>query len=58
MRRFFERLWRDETGQDLVEYGLLLALAGLAAIGAMKSLSDSISNMFSTIGSDLGSASS
>ena len=26
MQHFFQRIWNDETGQDLIEYALLAAL--------------------------------
>ncbi len=42
-----------EEGQDLVEYALVVALIGFAAIVGMGKLSNSINNAFSTIGSKL-----
>lgn len=35
MYRFMERLVQDESGQDLVEYGLLLAFISVAVIGIL-----------------------
>jgi Flp pilus assembly pilin Flp len=38
MKNFALRFWRDEKGQDLVEYALLLsllAIAGVAGLGAL-----------------------
>ena len=32
MVQLIRQLWRDDAGQDLVEYGLLGALVGIAAI--------------------------
>ncbi len=32
MRATFESLWRDEGGQDLAEYSVLMALIALAMI--------------------------
>ena len=31
-----KRLWKEEEGQDLVEYALLVVLISLGAIAAMK----------------------
>jgi len=43
------KLWRDEEGQDLAEYGLLLALIALVVVGAVQLLGGSIGNAFSTM---------
>jgi len=51
-------LWEDESGQDLVEYGLLIVLVALAAIAAMKGLRGAITSVFSTAASNLTSAAS
>jgi len=48
-----ERLWLEEEGQDLTEYGLLLLLVALSAIAAMKKLASAISPLFSTASSSL-----
>jgi pilus assembly protein Flp/PilA len=47
MKNLLKRLWQEEEGQDLVEYGLLIVLVGLACIGAMSSLATAISTAFS-----------
>ena len=51
------RLWKEEEGQDLVEYGLLVVLIGLFAISAMGQLANGISNAFSIAATNLTSAS-
>ena len=51
-------LWREESGQDLIEYALLVALIGLAAIAAMGTLATAISSTFAGASSNLTSASS
>jgi Flp pilus assembly pilin Flp len=42
-----KRLWREEEGQDLVEYALLIVLISLAMIVAMGNLAKGISDVFS-----------
>jgi pilus assembly protein Flp/PilA len=42
-----KRLWQEEEGQDLVEYGLLVVLISLFAVLAMKGLANGISDAFS-----------
>jgi pilus assembly protein Flp/PilA len=48
-----KRLWQEEEGQDLVEYGLLVVLIALGAIAAMKNLASGISDAFSNAVSQL-----
>lgn len=40
---------RDESGQDLVEYGLLAALISVAAVTVMLSASEEIGQLWGTI---------
>jgi pilus assembly protein Flp/PilA len=49
------RLHRDEAGQGLVEYALILALVAFAAVVAMQTLAADINNAFLGIGSILSS---
>ncbi len=46
-------LLHDESGQDLIEYALIAALIAVAAIAAMKGLTNKINNEFNAIGSSL-----
>ena len=45
------RLHRDETGQGLVEYLLILALVAFAATAGMGSLASYLNQAFSNVGS-------
>jgi pilus assembly protein Flp/PilA len=47
------RLWKEEKGQDLTEYALLLVLIALASVAAMQSLASNISGVFSTASGSL-----
>jgi pilus assembly protein Flp/PilA len=40
------KFWRSEDGQDLVEYGLLVALIAVVAIGAVSVLGQTIYTVF------------
>jgi pilus assembly protein Flp/PilA len=53
MLELFQALWTDESGQDLAEYALLIALIALAVIVAVSLLGSRVSNVFNTIGSTL-----
>jgi pilus assembly protein Flp/PilA len=54
--RILCNLLRDESGQDLIEYALVAAIIALAAVAAMSTLANNISNAFSAVGSKLGSS--
>ena len=45
MRKMLRRLWKDDAGQDLVEYGLLIVLVALAAIAGMQSVASAINTV-------------
>jgi pilus assembly protein Flp/PilA len=47
---------RQEEGQDLLEYALLVALIALIAIGAVGAAGTSVSNIFTNIATKLASA--
>jgi len=49
MKQFILRLARDEQGQDLVEYALIVAAVGLALISTVNSLSTAIVSLYSSI---------
>ena len=42
-----KRLWREEEGQDLTEYALLLVLISLIAVASLKTAGQAISDAFS-----------
>ena len=50
------RLWKEEDGQDLVEYALLVVMISLGALASMKSLAYAISDAFSNASANLTSA--
>jgi pilus assembly protein Flp/PilA len=49
MKQFFVRLLHEETGQDLVEYALIVAAVGLALITTVNQLSTAIVSLYSSI---------
>jgi pilus assembly protein Flp/PilA len=46
MKALALQLWRDEEGQDLTEYALLLVLIALAAVASVKTLANAITSVF------------
>ena len=47
------RLHREESGQDLIEYGLIAALIALGAVAGMSTLANQINTTFNAIGTKL-----
>lgn len=56
MKNVLKRLWKEEEGQDLIEYALLAALIALAAVVTMQALASDINSVFGAVGTDLSSA--
>ena len=48
-----QQLLNDKKGQGMVEYGLILALVAIVAIGSLKLMGTDIGAMFSTISSSI-----
>jgi len=53
MKNVLMRLWKEEEGQDLIEYALLIVLLSLAAIGALSPLATAINGVFSKAAGNL-----
>jgi pilus assembly protein Flp/PilA len=51
-------LWRDEEGQDLVEYGLVLLLVALVCVASIQTIGSTVANVFSSASTTLTSAAS
>jgi len=49
-------LMAEDSGQDLIEYSLVVALIAFAAVAGMSTVATGINNAFSTISSKLASA--
>ena len=53
LRTWVLSLVRNDEGQTLAEYALILALIAVGVIGAVLLLQGSISNLFSSVGSQI-----
>jgi len=53
MFKKFQSMMKDEKGQALAEYGLILALVAVAAVGALILLSGGITGTLATITASL-----
>lgn len=43
------RVWKDQRGQDLLEYALLLLLIALMLVASVSSFSQAVQNAFRTV---------
>ena len=55
MKAFIVQFLRDQQGQDLVEYALIVAAVGLALITTVNQLSQGIVSLYQSITGDLSS---
>jgi pilus assembly protein Flp/PilA len=53
---FVKNLKRNEEGQDLLEYALLVALIALVAIAAVAAAGTAVDGIFTAIATALGGA--
>ena len=53
MRNLTDAFIEDQSGQDLVEYALVVALIALAATVSMKALATTIGTAFTSVGTKL-----
>jgi Flp pilus assembly pilin Flp len=54
MRTLMTRLLRDDEGQDLVEYVLLVSLIALAVAAAFPPVTNAIIAVFNSVGATIG----
>ncbi len=52
-----ERFAADESGATAIEYALIAVLVGIAIIGAVTALGNSLKSIFSTVASTVDSVS-
>ena len=50
------RIWGDRRGQDLIEYALMAGFVAVAAGAAFPPVADTISEIFSKVGSVMSAA--
>jgi Flp pilus assembly pilin Flp len=45
------RLWSDQSGQDVAEYSVMLAVILVIVVGTVRLIGSNASNIFSQVGS-------
>ena len=48
-----QKLWRDEGGQDIAEYAVMLAVILVIVVGTVRLIGSNASNVFSNVGSSI-----
>jgi Flp pilus assembly pilin Flp len=52
MRKLF-RLWREEEGQDIAEYAVMLAVILVIVVGTIRLIGTNANNVFSSVASSV-----
>ncbi|HTS10030.1 MAG TPA: Flp family type IVb pilin [Candidatus Eisenbacteria bacterium] len=50
---WIKQLWRDEQGQDIAEYSVMLAVILVIVVGTVRLIGSNANNVFSQVGSSL-----
>jgi len=50
---FVQRLWREQEGQDIAEYAVMLAVILVLVVGTVRMIGSSSNNVFSNVSSAL-----
>jgi len=53
MKILLTRLWKEDEGQDLTEYALLLVLIALIAVASLRVAGQAVSDAFSNAAANL-----
>jgi len=53
MRTLIARLWREESGQDIAEYAVMLAVILVLVVGTVRLIGSNANNVFSNAASSI-----
>jgi Flp pilus assembly pilin Flp len=51
--RLLQQLWKDERGQDIAEYAVMLAVILVIVVGTIRLIGSNANNVFSSVGSSI-----
>jgi len=51
VRKLLQELWKDERGQDIAEYAVMLAVILVIVVGTIRLIGSNATNVFSQVGS-------
>lgn len=49
--KLLQQLWDDESGQDIAEYAVMLAVILVIVVGTIRLIGSNANNVFSNVGS-------
>jgi Flp pilus assembly pilin Flp len=53
MEKLLQTLWRNEEGQDIAEYAVLLAVILVLVVGTIRLVGSNANNVFSSVASSV-----
>jgi Flp pilus assembly pilin Flp len=53
MTTLMQRLWRNDEGQDIAEYAVMLAVILVLVVGTVRLIGSNANNAFSSVASSL-----
>ncbi len=53
MAKLWQAFWNDESGQDIAEYAVMLAVILVIVVGTVRLIGSNANNVFSSVGSAL-----
>jgi Flp pilus assembly pilin Flp len=51
--KILQGLWKDESGQDIAEYAVMLAVILIIVVGTIRLIGSNANNVFSNVGSSI-----
>ncbi|HYK49691.1 MAG TPA: hypothetical protein VEU94_08190 [Terriglobales bacterium] len=51
MTKFWKQLWSEESGQDIAEYAVMLAVILVIVVGTIRLIGSNANTVFSQVGS-------
>jgi pilus assembly protein Flp/PilA len=51
--KFLHKLWSDESGQDIAEYAVMLAVILVIVVGTIRLIGSNANTVFSQVGSSI-----
>jgi Flp pilus assembly pilin Flp len=53
LQNVWKNLWKDEQGQDVAEYAVMLAVILVIVVGTIRLIGSNANNVFSNVGSSI-----
>jgi len=53
MSKLMQRLWREDAGQDIAEYAVMLAVILVLVVGTVRLIGSNANNAFSSVASSI-----